>query len=46
MRNTEPVKVNGRTFDAIDIDVIRHVIQAVTPALRSQIARDVCRALS
>ncbi len=40
-----PVKVCGRVFDAEDIDTIRTIVRTAEPALRAEIARQVCHAL-
>jgi hypothetical protein len=40
-----PSKLCGRPFDGADLERIRREILAASPPLRSQIARQVCRAL-
>jgi hypothetical protein len=41
-----PSKLCGRPFDGADLEKIRREIVAANPPLRSQIARQVCRALA
>ncbi len=40
-----PSKLCGRPFDGADLERIRREIVAANPPLRSEIARQVCRAL-